>query len=1030
MKTVLGSRSRTRPSLETGHHRGVHGTDGETRELCRDETRDVPAPGDPTRDISDAPERTTATDDDETRELSSSERPRAQTTTTPREAPPVGVGDTIGRYALLERIGTGGMGIVFAAHDPRLDRRVALKLLRPRARKGSDAREAAARMQREAQAMAQLSHPHVVEVYDVGMAGRRLYIAMELIDGSTVGHWLRADRRPWREVLDVFLQAGRGLAAAHAAGLVHRDFKPSNVLVDRRGHAKVMDFGLALLAGERRLSNLSDASRSSIDPASDSVIDTASSDRLSSPLTEAGVVMGTPAYMAPEQHLGGEVGPSVDQYAFCCALYEGLYGQRPFPGRSAEALFKAKVQGRLRDPGSETRVPAGVRRVIERGLAPEPEERWPSMSALLDALDVAVRPARRRWPLAVGVLGVLLGTWGLLERRGPPCASADERLAGIWDDDRRQAVAAALLRSGTPQAEDQWTRVEAGLDEYAAQWALEVTSHCEAVTAPDAAATSVDRQWVCHQRSLRRLGTVVDVLTEIDREHLSRAMPLVLGLPPPTRCATMDDEGIERMPTDEAAARRVAVLEGHLARVTALGEAGRHATARSLAAEVLADARRLGHAPTELRATLAYANTLMHAGQLEQSAAVLEEGIYAAETVGHDRLVVRMGARLAHVVGHRLRRFEEGMRWARHAEAALARVEDDGRLEAEIRAAVGNTMINAGQGESAVAELEHALGLALAAYGEDSLQTAENRNNLGMALTTVGRYAEANEQYEQVIAVRTRLLGPGNVDIAITMANQAIALFAQGRHDEALATRERVLTMMTESLGPDHPYVGSALNNLGLSTFAQQRLDEAAEYLRRAAAVRARALGPDSPDVAASLVNLGVVLGQQERYDDALVQLHRAEDLLARTVGEEHIWTATCQAAVSNLLYEKGDYELAAVQWQRTLALRMRLHPAGHPDVAFTQRGYAETLVELERWEEARDLLEAALVIQNEGETAPDNLAGTQFLLARALVASGGDEARARALAEHAKAGFETRPERMKEELTELHAWVNRLGPG
>ena len=311
-------------------------------------------------------------------------------TTTLRRTPTPG---RIGRYVVLGTAGEGGMGIVVQAHDPKLGRTVALKLLRTRT-----CSAARTRLFREAQALARLHHPNVVAVYDVDAHDGDTFVAMEFVDGRPLDRWLRARARSWSEIVRVFVQAGRGLAAAHAEGIVHRDFKPGNVIVGMDGRARVVDFGLAC---------------------ADPIAEMPAPSRLDlSGLTDHGMVVGTPAYMAPEQHFGEEIGPAADQFAFCVALWEALHGARPFAGWVGEELARAKVHGRITTRPSR-HVPARIVAALRRGLRASPRQRWPSMHALLDA--IGEKPPRRRPWIALalalgcvaasppGELGGLLG---------------------------------------------------------------------------------------------------------------------------------------------------------------------------------------------------------------------------------------------------------------------------------------------------------------------------------------------------------------------------------------------------------------------------------------------------------------------------------------------------------------------------------------------------------------------------------------------------------------------------------------------
>ncbi|MEX1365944.1 MAG: serine/threonine-protein kinase [Nannocystaceae bacterium] len=311
--------------------------------------------------------------DDDLGDAAHRARLKAQMFGRPLDAP------KIGRYAILKVLGEGGMGTVYSAYDDRLDRRVAVKRI-----KGELTEGLRVRMLREAQALAKLSHPHVVPVYEVGTHQGQLYFAMEYVRGSTLHRWQEQQERPWLEVLQHYLQAGRGLAAAHAAGLVHRDFKPHNAIVGEDGRVRVLDFGLAARGGE------------ALDFSEESTVRAGSSRRaLDTPLTETGTVMGTPAYMAPEQVLGGEVDPRSDQFSLCVALWEALYGRRPFDGDDLMQLQANVARGELAATG-RSEVPEEIRSLLARGLHHSPDERWPDLSTLLDELQRFVPTERDR----------------------------------------------------------------------------------------------------------------------------------------------------------------------------------------------------------------------------------------------------------------------------------------------------------------------------------------------------------------------------------------------------------------------------------------------------------------------------------------------------------------------------------------------------------------------------------------------------------------------------------------------------------
>ncbi|MBL8914682.1 MAG: pilus assembly protein N-terminal domain-containing protein [Archangium sp.] len=284
--------------------------------------------------------------------------------TTKHEFGVLRAGEKLGRYEIERLIGAGGMGVLYVARDPQLNRRVALKLMRP----AFAAEGGSVRLRREAQAMATLAHPNVVNVFDIGEAGERVFMAMELLEGGTLREWMKQPHS-WKELLAMFCDAGEGLAAAHAAGVVHRDFKPENVLIGKDGRPRVGDFGLArpeLVAQEelpRALAVAHHAMR----------------------VTHTGTLLGTPAYMSPEQLRGRPADHRSDQYGFCVCLYEALVGQRPFPADTLEEL-RARVEGGMPPPPRDGLVPAHVWAAIARGLNPRPNERFPDMHALLTVL--------------------------------------------------------------------------------------------------------------------------------------------------------------------------------------------------------------------------------------------------------------------------------------------------------------------------------------------------------------------------------------------------------------------------------------------------------------------------------------------------------------------------------------------------------------------------------------------------------------------------------------------------------------------
>jgi serine/threonine protein kinase/formylglycine-generating enzyme required for sulfatase activity len=305
-------------------------------------------------------------------------------------------GTSVGRYLVLERLGAGAMGVVYAAYDPELDRKIALKLLRAQEGRGGEKARRQERLVREAKAIAKLSHPNVVGIFDVGLHEGQVFMAMEYLSGGTLRDWMNAKKRPWREIVKMFIEVGQGLAAAHAEGLIHRDFKPDNVLLDKAGKPKVADFGLV------RLGAMGLDAPGLVEEAFLEI-----SKAASVPLTRTGALAGTPAYMAPEQFLGRPIDARTDQFAFCVALYEALYGDRPFAGETVLALGGQVTKGQVRATPKSSDVPTWVRACVARGLQVGPSDRHPGIDRLLTVL--AIDPgARRRRRLLAGAASLLV----------------------------------------------------------------------------------------------------------------------------------------------------------------------------------------------------------------------------------------------------------------------------------------------------------------------------------------------------------------------------------------------------------------------------------------------------------------------------------------------------------------------------------------------------------------------------------------------------------------------------------------------
>ena len=343
-------------------------------------------------------------------------------------------GTHIDRYQILGLLGKGGMGAVYKAYDPELDRSIAIKILTVKPHEGETVSRPRARLMREAQALAKLSHPNVVSVFDVGTYEEGIYIAMEYVKGKTLRQWLKDNHPTQKEILNLLSKAGKGLHAAHTEGIVHRDFKPDNIIIGDQGRVKVLDFGLARAAGT------DDPIIPHEQPKS--VEDSTSGEKLlSKPLTRVGAIIGTTVYMAPEHFLFEELDEKTDQFSFCVTLFEALYGKRPFLGTTSAELEKNITEGLIRIPQGAD-VPQWIEVIIRKGLSISKDDRYVSLLELLDDLgndpEVAreMRRKKRRTSLAIILLTFM--TLGLgyfaVSNRTEICTGAKKKAADIWNE--------------------------------------------------------------------------------------------------------------------------------------------------------------------------------------------------------------------------------------------------------------------------------------------------------------------------------------------------------------------------------------------------------------------------------------------------------------------------------------------------------------------------------------------------------------------------------------------------------------------
>jgi eukaryotic-like serine/threonine-protein kinase len=926
------------------------------------------------------------------------------------------VGTRVGRYVVIGLEGEGATGIVYAAQDPELQRKVALKLLRggPVASSGEPQEE---RLRREARALAQLSHPNVLMIHDVGVFGERIFIAMEYVEGQTLARWIDQEPRPWREVLARFIAAGRGLAAAHAAGLVHRDFKPENVLLGGDDRLRVADFGLARVAAQPP-----PPGRASPDQGEHPSDET---------LTATGAIVGTPLYMAPEQHLGQVADARSDQFSFCVALYLGLFRQRPFAGDSLESLADSVLEGQLRDPPPDTRVPLKIRRALERGLSVSPEHRFPSMDALVAEL---ARQPRRRRPLFAAIAaafalagGAALG-WYIMAPDSRLCRGSEKRLQGIWDAKRRALVDKALRGSGVPYAGAAVQQVNRHLDAYAAGW---VDMHTEACVATRLEGRQTERQLglrtTCLDGRLHQLADVVDRLLEPDREVVARVGALVGGLADLGDCANL--ETLARpvpLPSNPAARERATVLGREITRARSFKLAGRVDEALEAVSKLMPEVRAIGHRPLEADAHLLMAELREKNVEADQARKSYEQAVWAAEAGRHDQTAATALIGLLYVAGRLQTQHDLVPNLTARATAALERIGGDPEREASLKWVHAAILLDQGKEDDAERLFREALSITERAFGAHDTKLVQPLHGLVIIAEGRGRLEEALRMAKRMLAIQTRVNGASHPDLAIAHRQLANVERARANYREAEAGCRRALAIDERAFGPQYSMVASSLSCLAKALHYQGKGDQAVAHLRRAVAIREKALGREHPHTVQLMDELAWALGPLNRPEEVLGIQTRVQAIIARQPEGD-------QTRLAYVLHSIGEAHLQLGRADK--ALRAALESD-----ALSRRALGDDYAE--RGEVLR-LIGAAYLAKGQPDRAiaPLTRSGelnrkkpdpvyylmSSALLGRALHDSGRDRERGRALAREARNRLQKHAV-ARNALYELERWMRRRG--
>ena len=887
----------------------------------------------------DEPERPAATTEilptDATKREGAAERERAA-----HEVPAYfEKGAPIGRYIVLERLGEGGMGVVYSAYDPELDRKVAIKLLQGNADGSHSVGGDQAWLLREAQALARLSHPNVVAVHDVGtLPGHRVFVAMEQVDGQTLRRWYKEKPRTVGEVLHVMIAAGHGLAAAHAAGLVHRDFKPDNVLVGNDERVRVMDFGLARLRPTASV----DVDTGPVPRPSDLQIDSKSP--LSEELTAAGAVIGTPAYMAPEVFQGARADALTDQFAFGVTLFEALYRTRPFV---KEQLMSAHLKPPQPSLPESRRVPARIERAVLRAISIDPKQRFASMDELLTELG---RVAKRetRVALIVGATAlVALGAggfyFGIVRHDSEPCQAIDERLAGVWDPGTKEKVRAGFRATKRSYADKAFAQLEASLDKYAADWTKTATESCRATRVRGEQSEDVlSLRTVCLDERLHELRTLAQALTDPHPLLLDKADKIGSELQPIEMCSNI---ALLRAPDQPAPEHRakVAELGKQIAEARAQVIAGRFLPALVAAGKIEKEAQQINYGSYVSESAFLRGTALMATGNAQDSVDAFRTAVSAGIRSRRDDIVMSASLSNAMSVAEALGKPPEARLWYQLGVTAAQRMGGERIHEIRLNMVLGLIEALSGNHEAAITAHERSFLAAQRDFGKDNSALWHYEILFATTLTKAQHYARAAPHFEHALTLREKVVGTDHPEVALVLSNLGACYRAMGENKKARAAFERSLGMREKLFGKQSPLLVPTLVNF-------------AEYL---------ATNEKQPLVAMPLIE-------------------RAHKLAKGLPGEEHPSyheTATTYAQVLGLA---GRVAEARKLSDEVMAIETRVKSITLPT---TQSARAELEADEQQWAEAVKFAEAAIAgFEQAGGVENSELPRPLTALARAKI--------------------------------------------
>ncbi len=920
-------------------------------------------------------------------------------------------GATLGRFTVIRLLGAGGMGEVFLCHDPDLERDVAVKLLHAReSASGGDAMRE--RLLREARAIAKLAHPNVISVHDVAVWNDRVFLAMEFVPGVTLGRWVSALATDWRAIVAMFIQAGRGLIAAHRAGMIHRDFKPDNVLVGDDGRARVLDFGIARattseiddrvtdrwdILGEeddslsrpiQRHGVLSTGVLTKREPsASPDPVDGASAaeregevastreprgtplehglgieathavtpspyqarglsrgaaedldetraapegltrapagiataDRsvftrprdTSTRLTSTGMLIGTPAYMAPEQFAGGPLDARADQFSFCVALWESLYNQRPYLGNTMASLSAVVLRGEITPPPTGSKIPARVEALLRKGLSVRREDRHEDLEALLEQLESILRPQeRRRWgAIAVFAIASTLAVSAYAMRdtedhdaaATQACAGDASLLGQSWDDAARLAARERFVSLDPARGEQTWQRTEQRAQHWLESWFEARTAACrDSHELHRQSGETLELRLACLDGLGAEFKARAQLWQDADAQIMGKAIESAASMSPPSLCSDVQRLQEHSAALKDPSSQASRYLAEDLPSVRAQMSAGLYKAAADQTEGIWRSANERKDLPAIVVIGLDRGRALEKSGRPLDSRTVLTTALRSALTLGMDEEATLAAAYLGSTSGVSLSMYDEGEAYLGVAAALAARRPTVDARSHQVARSHCHFLNDRGRIDEALGYCNQAVEESIAVFGEDSLEYAGNLHNL---------------------------------------ANNFIM-----RRDQATAREflERAVVIVTGALGDRHPRVAGMLSSLSAMEYYAGNTERAREHCARAVDIiesGSESIGGEALVCKISLATIAMTL---DELDEALRLVTEVESLSRTVKGEvssERVFVENIRGSVAA---SRGDWKLAREHYEKALDFALRTRAADHPDVLETAMFLAE----------------------------------------------------------------------------------------